>query len=278
MWWNFIKIITKSLDCQQFQRSNAKSMLYLHFLLYLEFLPFCPNFFPSGTGSLCISDYIYVSNTKGTLLPQYMLMLQRCNKRSMFQLKSSALTECLPFPSFKSFLQICLAFKRPVVFKYYYAWSPHGEPNEIQVAAPTSINCSPVGLGQAMRSQITQAPRWWPSSLGPGEGEESLVGDTCLYLLFQPQKHQFYQLSWCTHVCVCVCKTEECWCSKGGRILYFKHKIVWKRKIGSLIRFWKSLTLTHLFILLKLRLSEMICYVSQSKAQTHYYLINPLRF
>lgn len=70
MWWNFIKRVTESLDYQQFQRSNAKSTLYL--LLYLKFLPFCFNFSPYGPVSsrgFAISYYLHASDKKGTSPP-----------------------------------------------------------------------------------------------------------------------------------------------------------------------------------------------------------------
>lgn len=81
-------------------------MLYLHLLLYLEVLPFCPNVFTYGTVSsrgLHVNYYLYVSNIKGTLsTSRTCLSLYRYYKRNKLQLKMSVLTERLPYPSFKN--------------------------------------------------------------------------------------------------------------------------------------------------------------------------------
>ena len=113
MWWNFIECVTESLAYQQFQRSNAKSILYVHLLLYLKFLPFCFNFSPYGPLSsrgFAISYYLHASDKKGTPLPTPHIYIYRYHKRDMLQLKSSVLMECLPYLSFKIFLKHCLVF------------------------------------------------------------------------------------------------------------------------------------------------------------------------
>lgn len=76
-----------------------------------------------------------------------------------------------------------------------------------------------------------------------------------------------------TLMCVHVCNRERQRergrdGGRGGRLLYLTGdpQIFWKGKIFSSIRFWKSLTLTHSFILLKGKgsSSEMTCYASHS--------------
>lgn len=70
MWWNFIWSITESLDCQQFQRSNAKRMLYPH-VFYIwnsyRFVPVFQHRMALNSRGLHISCYLHVSNTEGIL-------------------------------------------------------------------------------------------------------------------------------------------------------------------------------------------------------------------
>lgn len=159
----------------------------------------------------------------------------------------------------------------------HYLQSPmkHG------LLGPRSTNCNPAGLGQAREAQVLEAPRWWEGrSLGlnsqsSGENDKGHVDDKRLYLPPQPQQHTNSTcfLGAHAHVCVHVCERETeggtggWW--RGGRLLYLTgdpHKIFWKRKICSSIRYWKSLTLTHPFILLKGKWSssEMTCCTSHS--------------
>lgn len=70
MWWNFIWSITESLDCQQFQRSNAKRMLYPH-VFYIwnsyHFVPVFQHHMALNSRGLHISYYLHVSNMEGIL-------------------------------------------------------------------------------------------------------------------------------------------------------------------------------------------------------------------
>lgn len=70
MWWNFIWSITESLDCQQFQRSNAKRMLYPH-VFYIwnsyHFVPVFHHHMALNSRGLHISYYLHASNTEGIL-------------------------------------------------------------------------------------------------------------------------------------------------------------------------------------------------------------------